>query len=75
VVETDTNTQAHDIRILDWDKVGKRKRTISKGLKCENDAKCQQLLDDMGIDGFVPIVGVSDDFMIVTGRCYSHASS
>ncbi|KAM3578412.1 hypothetical protein VKS41_009157 [Umbelopsis sp. WA50703] len=68
VVETDTNTQAHDIRILDWDKVGKRKRTISKGLKCENDAKCQQLLDDMGIDGFVPIVGVSDDFMIVTGE-------
>lgn len=75
VVETDTNTQAHVIRIVEWDKVGKTKRTISRGLVCDNDAKTQQLLDDMSIDGFVPVVGVSDDFMIVTGKLNKYVES
>lgn len=69
-MDTDTNTQAHSIKILDWEKIGKRKRTITNGLYCEYDAKTQQLLEDIGVDGFVPVVGANDDYMIVTGQIY-----
>lgn len=68
VMDTDTNTQAHTIKTLEWEKTGKKKRTISNRLHCDYDGKMQQLLDNISLDGYVPVVGVSDDYMIVTGK-------
>ncbi|KAI8580124.1 hypothetical protein K450DRAFT_238270 [Umbelopsis ramanniana AG] len=68
VIDTDTNTRGHTIKALEWEKIGKTKRTISQRLHCPHDSRVQQLLDNIGVDGFVCTVGVSDDFMIVTGE-------
>jgi hypothetical protein len=73
VIDTDTNTRGHTIKTLEWEKIGKTKRTISQRLHCDRDSRVQQLLDNIGLDGFVCTVGVSDDYMIVTGEWSSKA--